>query len=318
MQQHLNILTQELLQKIKSFPKEDMFGENSYFSPQNFFSINPARELDKTIAFIDGGQAELLSAGNFFAGFIRVAAIIMQGNQKIKQEKEEFFLLTTSINKKEDHWFESKIFSENKNLIREEDLLVSSQDHHLKNGTQAAKVSQALSMARRLAELALAAKIDADFILIDGNLKKTLPKEEEFLLRLPRKVAALAKSSSRFTASGNSPAVFLNKFSPTGCWGYLMEEGDYFVKLQEKSKHVLPFEIKDKEGLEMLPYLLPQCNDATFPGYPYGLILADRLARVSNEEKRILQSKILLDKKNEDILSYLSTLDAHDILDQRF
>jgi hypothetical protein len=57
-------------------------------------------------------------------------------------------------------------------------------------------------------------------------------------------------------------------------------------------------------------------SDALFLGYPYGLIAVDKLARVSNEEKRSMTMNILLRAENKDILEYLSTTNAHDILDR--
>ena len=246
----------------------------------------------------------------------------MQGEKKIKQRKQEFFLLTTAKSHKEEIWYESKIFYEGQNLVKgkfsllqESDLFVSSQDAYLKTGLERAPLVKVTSMARRFAELALAAEIapQADYILLDGTLEKTYPQEEKFLQQLPKNTAALAKSSALFTSAGNNPAVLLQKKSPSGCWSYALNNQTAFVKLHEKSKHIFRFE----GASEILPKLLCQCTDATFLGYPYGLILADQLARVSNEEKKSLQMRFLLDKENKEILEYLSTGNAHDILDQR-
>ena len=56
-------------------------------------------------------------------------------------------------------------------------------------------------------------------------------------------------------------------------------------------------------------------QDALFLGYPYGLIVADKFARVSHEEKKSLKMNFLLKADNREIAEYLSTTDAHDILD---
>ncbi len=314
----LSPLLQELRRKISSFPQEDAFLLNNSsfsFQSENFSPLLPANSSEKTIAFIDGGQAELLVAANFCVSFIRVAAVVMQGQNKIKHEKEEFFLLTTTKNCEGELWYESKIFSEgNFSLLSESNLFVSSQDAHLKSGIERAPIFKVTSMARRFAELALAAKIapQADFILLDGTLQKTFPNEETYIQNIAKNTCALAKSSSLCTASGNSPVLFLKKNAPAGSWRYTVNKHTSFVKLQEKSKHIFRYEGTP----EILPHLLHQSCDATFLGYPYGLILADKLARVSNEEKRVLQARFLLDKENKDILEYLFTTDAHGILDQ--
>ena len=113
------------------------------------------------------------------------------------------------------------------------------------------------------------------------------------------------------TASGNNPAILLSKISPSGCWSYKITENIFFTKLHDRSKHVFRFE-GDKN---FLPYLIGQSKDAVFLGYPYGLILADKLARVSNQERKSLMMRLLLDKENKDLVDHLSAINAHDILD---
>lgn len=64
-----------------------------------------------------------------------------------------------------------------------------------------------------------------------------------------------------------------------------------------------------------LPPLVENSGDALFLGYPYGLIAVDKFARISNEEKKNLRMNILLKAENKEIAEYLSTTDAHGILD---
>ena len=106
--------------------------------------------------------------------------------------------------------------------------------------------------------------------------------------------------------------VLLNKMGGQGCWTYHMENKTYFVKLHEKAKHVFRFE----GNPEILPHLMNNSRDALFLGYPYGLILADQLARVSNEEKNSLRMNFLLRKENKEIMGYLNATNAHEILDR--
>ncbi len=85
----------------------------------------------------------------------------------------------------------------------------------------------------------------------------------------------------------------------------------YFVKLHPESQHIFRFE----GDPILLPALVSQCGDALFVGYPYGLILADKFARVSNEEKRSLRMSFLLRNENRILRSYLNSMNAHEILD---
>ena len=96
-----------------------------------------------------------------------------------------------------------------------------------------------------------------------------------------------------------------------GTWQYTLNAQTSFVKLHSKSKHVFRM-----DGNSQLAHsLLDNSSDPVFLGYPYGLILSDKIARVSNHEKRQMQTTLLLDSRNKDIVEYLSTTNAHDILD---
>ena len=242
---------------------------------------------------------------------IRIVAIFFQNNKKIGAETHELYLLTTAINKNEEIYYESKIFAE-KPLIDEADLFISSNDETIRSGLERAPLTKISNTARRFAELALAAKITADYVLLDGTLQPTFKNEERYLKKIKNSVSALAKTNTLFTSSGNNPVIFLNKSSPSGCWSYLAEKQTYFVKLHEKSNYIFRFE----GNLEILPLLLSHSNDALFLGYPYGLILADKLARISNQEKSNLAANFILRAENREIRDYLYSGKAHEILDR--
>ena len=281
-----------------------LFGINK----DNFSPIYSSSEK-KTLAFVDGGQTEIFYSGNLCLSLIRIAGIVFNGLKKAKI-KEEFYLLTKAKYHNDDIFYESKIFPENK-LIDEQDLFISSNDQSIRHGQERAPLSQVTSMARRLAELSLAGKVEADIIVLDGALEAKYDSEQKYLAG-NEKVCSLSKTCTLFTASGNNPAVLLNRISPSGCWSYNVAEKAYFVKLNERSKHVFRF-----EGYkEILPYLIEHSKDAVFLGYPYGLILADQLARVSNQEKKSMIMRLLSDKDNQELMDYLSAPNAHDILDK--
>lgn len=310
----LNQISQHLKARIQQFPASDKILFNNKLieiNPQYFESI-PENTSSKSIAFIDGGQAEILAAANFSLSFIRVGALVYKDHKKIQDYKHEFYLLTTAKYEHEDIIYEAMIFPlQAEKIIDQQDLTLSSTDSSIKTNTERASITQISNIARRFAELAVAAKINADIIVLDGILEPSYRNEEKYLARLPLQICALAKSSSLFTASGNSPLVLLNKLSTASCWSYHLEDENYFVKLHQKAKHVFRF-TGDKD---FLPHLVENSKDAIFLGYPYGLIAIDKLARVSNEEKRSLRMNFLLKAENKDILEYLSSTNAHDILD---
>ncbi len=302
-------------ESISAFPEEDKILFNNQLIETNknkFQPIEERREV-KRIAFVDGGQAEIISAGNFCLSFIRIFGQVFLGEERLESYKKEFYLLTTAKYLENDLCYESKIFGDR--LIEEKDLLISSNDSSIRMGLERAPISKISNMARRFAELSLAAEIKADsktdFIILDGTLEATFKGEEKYIGKLTENTGALAKSCSLFTVSGNSPMILLNKIGLEGCWSYFLEGKTHLVKLNEKAKHIFRFEANP----EILSYLIQNSKDALFLGYPYGLIFADKMARVSNEEKKSLQINFLFRKDNPEIVEYLSTSDAHEILD---
>ena len=65
-----------------------------------------------------------------------------------------------------------------------EDLEISSNDNSIKIGSERAPISKVTNMARRFAELSLAATVSADYIVIDGTLEATFKNEEKYLTNL--------------------------------------------------------------------------------------------------------------------------------------
>ena len=301
----LHEISRHLKEKIDSFSEEDalLFNNTSIQVKQNNF-----QQIQSTgkfaITFIDGGQAEILSAANFAVSFIRVAALSTTKQTIVK----EFYLVTTA-SYENDIFYESKIFGDV--LIDETDLTISSNENSIKTGTERAPLTKVANMARRFAELALARHVTTDFVVLDGTLEKTFYNEEKYLTQLPSNVCALAKSSSLFTTSGNSPTILLNKLGPDGCWRYVVDNRTHFVKLHPNAKHVFRFE----GDTEILHSLIHNSHDALFLGYPYGLLAVDKIARVSNNEKSSLKMKLLLNAENNTLTQYLHTKNAHDILD---
>ena len=86
------------------------------------------------------------------------------------------------------------------------------------------------------------------------------------------------------------------------------------------SRHAFRIEVYNRQN-EKIPELAAELSEnskeITFPGYPYGLIMADRFARVSNNEADITRAKIraTADAGMKKLLKQEKALDAHGILD---
>lgn len=286
-------------------------GQQRRIQPEQFSPLSAPESLQKTLAFVDGGQAEILNAGNVSLSFIRVAAVVFSGTKKERAVLRESYVFTKGVFHGDEIAYESAIFPLGEPLLDEKQLQVSSRDPLLATGHERAAISSVANMARRFSELALARELAADSVLLDGTLDATYPGEAALLQQLGTSVCALAKTSMLWTKNGQNPVVLLSRMGPPGCWQYAVDERRFFVKLHEKAKHVFSFQ----GAPEHLPSLLQQARDAVFLGYPYGLILADKFARVSNQERQMLRTQILLRKENKAFVEALQATNAHEILD---
>lgn len=314
---------------IKSLNNKINHKNNLDISKDNFIKINKINS-NKKIAFIDGGNAELLKANNFSLQMIRIFGLIFQNNKKIKSIKNEFFLLAHSKNEEDKIIYGAEIFQIKGNkLINENDLIFNSFDGTIKQGINRAEISKIGEIGRRFAELSFANIIadeldEGDILILDGNLRVNYKNEKNYLDKLKNKnlfVCALSKSSQVFNNNGSCLIGDLGsigndiKFP----WHFKIDNNKCAVKLNKSSRYIFEFEVfNDSKINEILCCLISNCNDAVFPGYPYGLILADKFARISNQEKEYLINlfKIKAGKNWKEIERYLNSVNSHTILDK--
>jgi len=313
---------------INSLNKKINYKKNLEIAKDKFIKINRINS-NKKIAFIDGGNAEILKANNFSLQIIRIFGIILQNNKKIKSIKNEFFLLAYSKVKNEKINYEVEIFQIKGNkLIDEQDLTSDSFDETIKEGINRAEISKIGDIGRRFAELSFANFVskelnDWDTLILDGNLKLNYNNEKKYLDKLKDKkifVCSLAKSSQIFSSTGSCLIGELGSIgnSIDYPWYFKIKDKKYAVKLNKNSRYIFEFEtLEDFKIDNVLSYLIKNCNDAVFPGYPYGLILADKFARINNQEKGYLINlfKIKAGKDWKEIEKYLNSVNAHNILD---
>ncbi len=319
---------------------EFIINNTNYKYDQNHFELlkkentpNQNRTESPTLIFIDGGSAIIASAATFSLSFIRIVAVEFKQLKKTNEEKYEFYLLTTPTfksarnNEHENIIYESIIFPlPQKTLIPLQidsaHLKIPWNHPSIKNGVANGQPSKIIDITRRFAELTLAAKVGTNsptpnqkyqqkIIIIDGAIDAIYPNEQHYLEKLAQSTCAIAKSSSLLTTTGNSPNYVLLKNGPQEPWIYSLSDKNHFVKLHRSSKHILRFQGKK----EYAANLLEHASDAIFPGYPYGLIYTDRIARISTEEKKRLTLRFCSDKNTKQIRELLGIQDAHSILD---
>lgn len=291
----------------------------------------------KKIAFVDGGNAEIIGSANFSLSLIRVCYVIYENNKKIKSRRFDFFAFIKAINENDEIHFKTMFFNINNNLKFDE-ISFNSLDHTLMHGVNRAEITNVANAIRRFAELKLAKYVAdnnlSDFIVLDGNLQCTLTNENVYLNELYASceesnvvLSALSKTNSLFTENGNLLSAVLSSIGSSDSWLYYpitdIENHNhkaemFFVKFHDKSKHVFRFEIfnvQKNKAEEAISMLAANSTDPIFIGYPYGLVEADRIARVSNNEKESLKTMLLVKLRNRNIEKYLSAANAHEILD---
>ncbi len=282
---------------------------------QNFFDI-PDKKLDKKIAFIDGGNLEILRSPSLSLFFNRIYYTIYQNNKRIKNQLYEFYTLITAVNKENKLFFKTEyLFTKNKFEIKEYEF--DSFDKTLTTGSRRVSISLIGNIIRRFSELIVAKEFDSDYVVIDGSLEPKYPYEEELIDLLGKKVCGLSKTTELLTKNGNTVTTHLAKITDKKTWCHKINDNLSFLKLHSKSRYVFKFETFNENIEELLALLKQNSKDPIFLGYPYGLIEADKFARVSNKDKEMLklQLQFKLKDKFELIEPYIKSLDAHDVLD---
>ena len=219
------------------------------------------------------------------------------------------------------------------------------------NGNSRADIGLVASIARRFAEWQFANILienemeNGDVLVLDGTLQTSFTNERKYLKRLYASaekkgviITGLSKTSSLFTTTGLSLLGAVNELAEEEAisreWYYVIAESQsedhnvviVFLKLNKISDRIFRYEVQrekfyslsDNELVEIMTLLVKNSSDATFPGYPYGLIDVDRLARVSYDEIEYYRGMILSQMnelgKWKKFSRHIYASDAHSIL----
>lgn len=316
---------EELIDAIKAmdtnFSKPCNILMNKNYSPipidkNNFHPIKDIEEskYDAEITFIDGGQSILFEGAGFCIGLIRVAGITYKYNKRVSRELMEF----TVFVQENDGKLLIKTFPKNEF----DRITFDPEDERICLGTERATCSRIIPIIRRLAELRTASKFQNP--ILDGTLETRYPYEGDYIKNL-KNPSSLAKTCSLVTNMGLGITDYLRLMN-NGSWYYypIVKNNNkshhaeiYFVKLNERSDYVFRFENNGDNAQDIISLLKLNSTDPVFLGYPYGLIDADYSARVSEQEKRELQTKIRmkLGKDWNRIYSLIKSMNAHAVLD---
>ncbi len=257
------------------------FGGKGYvaypFEEGNFKPIVESNS-ERRLAFIDGGNWEVLRAPNFSIQVNRVFYNVFKGKRRVVMngvpQRLEFFSATFSNFREGDIFYDTFILpvrEEFEEFLPEEgDLSFSSLDRTIRIGDGRADISRAASLARRFAEWELARRLieaefrEGDVVVTDGTLQTTYTNESKYARRAldaakKRDVifTGLAKTSNLYTSTGASLLGTIRNLSekwsiPFPMWYYypvaevltpIHEASIFTVKLNPEAEHVFRFEI---------------------------------------------------------------------------
>ena len=287
--------------------------------PIDVDKIQPIAEVqtDSFVGFVDGGNAEILKGANFSVQFIRVFGSVYNGRKKMEKFTKEFFVLIHAV-VDEEVYYEITPFQTDETFTR-----VHARDQDLTSKNVSLSASMVGGVVRKIAEVRMAKelmnKMSSGILVLDGDLDVKNDYEVKDLEELERgckqkdiHLVGLSKTTQLLTNSGDSAVAVLAQMGK-GSWYYGGGRVN-FVRLHERSTYVFRLDLSEPERLGQVASILAQyAVDPVFLGYPYGLVEADRFARVSNDEREYLKTLFLA--QSGDLGRYLHAQDAHAVLD---
>lgn len=236
------------------------------------------------------------------------------------------------------------------------DLEFNSFDQTLMSGNQRVAINRILEVARafsewRFSKLIIEDELErGDVIVRDGTLQTFVTNESKYsnqtyeaAIRKGVYFTSISKTSTLFTDTGQPLFSTIQLLSETSAlkdsaWYYYPivaithpdHKAEMFaVRLHKNSDYVFRLEfLRDQvsrrnlgEAELIISSLAANSRDVGFPGYPYGLIDADKFARVSMTEKTTYEFQFratLASQKQiwDKISKFVRSSDAHEILNK--
>lgn len=303
----------------------------------------------KSVCFIDGGSSVLVRSPSLCLGMIRCVAVVMSRKKTKQIVNYEYYTIAKTRIEEDNLVYDLSYYPLSVNSKSIEGFSFDSQDKKLAIKTERFDISSMIDAARRFLELRIVGEMseeleDGDMIFLDGNLRVTYPGESKVVGEVSKKcidnsvlLLALSKTSNIITSVGDTFLAKLYRLSTNEKiqgfkrWFYYpafksKEENHnaetYFVKFHPRSDYIFTLDIlkdqnKDADINKVMGVIAGYSRDAAFPGYPYGLIKADSLARVTNSESDMLLTR--LSHKNQKLFKlikpYINSLGSHSVLD---
>ena len=259
-------------------------------------------------------------------------AVLYKNAKKISSETREAYALISSSASAKDVQYTAEILPLRGEWNTLNQISFDSLDETVRIGIKRSSPSSIVGIARRFAELQLAESVmqklsQGDMFVLDGSLQKNYTNEDALISKLRETslknaitVVGFSKTNPILTTANSSFAPFLSHkkgkwfYSPVGT---SLQGAPFisFARLHEKSAHVFMMDSFQELKPEHYAALAAYAHDPVFLGYPYGLVEADRAARVTQQEAISLQTQ-LGERLGRDSHNALTSKNAHGILDK--
>jgi hypothetical protein len=289
---------------------------------------------------------------NLFKGAKRI-------NPKILPQRIEFYAICYAVEDNGHIFYETDLVPVKDEWVDfipdANDLKFNSFDRTLMLGPMRAPIYRVAETARQFAEwkllgLVVDTELEAgDIIVRDGTLQTVVTKERIYANSAVSKaitkginLLSLSKTSTLFTSTGYSLIAAIAElaektphaksswyYNPTVTITHPDHQAEmYFVKLYPQSDYVFRLEflksqaekMGQAETLKIMGLLSANSEDATFPGYPYGLLDADRFAQVTSSEAQGQEIQFLSCATDrgamERLQRCLRASNAHDVINK--
>lgn len=288
---------------LKLFPAAAEDGNEEYFA------INGTKKNIKEIQFsklpqqepaaatwVDGGSAVLFSTPSRCIGFLKFCTVKTQAMERKEVMVHSYLVSITRSN--------GSFVVRNQATKNPIDALDNAL--HLEIPLESdATPEMLLDVVRQLAEQSLSTEIT----IHDGSSRSTHP----YMQKHSKKMHAIAKTSDLVTSKSRPIGFALLQHAPAGIWYANLTDNMVAVRLHERASHIF---LVEQATPELLNLLQAWSADLAFPGYPYPLVLADQLARVTNNERDAWRAIIGSDAEAMKILSgEVKASNAHDVLE---
>lgn len=266
-----------------------------------------AKYEDRNIYAVDGGEAVISDGGVWLISKIRTAFVVYNKN-RVRESINNFIVANT-----ED---EIKSFPETVTELPKK-VEISEIPNHFRKIIELNEIFNALNDAKKK-DIVL-----CDFLFTPEN-EIIAVKISELIKKADEKEVVLVGigKTSRANIKGNSLIGFFNAMNEAkkNCWYCELEKPknyfDVVAKLHPNSRYTYRINTNSKEIEDILSVLAYYSSDPAITGYPYPLIRADWLARVTDNEKSLEKAEISRCKEYNKILHDELSMNFHDRLDE--